>query len=1600
MLVLVCSDQPLLIMISLSILCILIGSLGTADGYLCPVLCSCKHVGPQNERLRVRCNKDIDDIKDIHINAVGIDLYYLDLSKNRIYVIEQGIFQNLTNLKRLDLSMNKVTTLNDGCFTGLDSLERLDLSKNQIASIDSSVFRHLSNLKKLDLSGNKISAVKANLFHDLLALERLKLNGNLLKTLSEENFHGLKFLHQLDLSNNPWKCDCHLYWISNWKNTSLFRLNSTPTCDSPPSTRGQPILDIHSLEDGQCQFDSPVLQMHPDHNQVVFAGDSMSLECSIPSITDDRSAHLNWSWNPNIFMSSDYFIDPQGTLSNVKVENNYLSDAGVIRSSITIFPVRKEHNGQWNCQLISIYGTQSKRITMIVISEDTNYCPLVITKNNKGVYAWPRTVVGWKVELPCEGTGVSTLTQLPVQASYQCNSTGSWNDLNTESCPFISPTTKALEQYSKVNLSLTKGNLLETVMRFRNHTGYPTKITDPIEIHFIAKTIENYLNFLIEEKDLGAMLVGIISSIMAFPRQMLKVSETSYNACTRLIKCIEVIAEFTPSIQLHTNNMALEEFRVKTENFVGLTCTWYSTVLEEKEDRLMHCATNNKTVILNTEDRSIEASIQLPASLFHRLDLTVAHQLMISMYSSNNFLPLISAPPKMDITSGVIGCKLIGRQVVNLTEPVYIMLKMPRSYHLGIRPRPVVWDLKSNVSGEWSTDGCQLSNLINNLIVFHCNRLGYYGLLEDTSYFDNSPHISSAKFRYSNPAIYVGTFVAIICLTITSVTYIICYASIIMPKRAKHCVVNTWISIILLCFLYTTGIQQTDSIKICQAVGLLLHYLSLCSLLWMTASASNMYKRLSKLNVADVPDDELSEQPIQKPLLGIYLVGWGIALIVCGISGAINLKDYAGYSFCFLSSSPALTGLFVPAIILVFYLTIFYLLVRCAIRNADHNRQLSEGTQATENMDLELLEPNHNRVDQSSVHSTQTVSSDVEDIEYSQITQLKGHIVILILYLIVWCSGAAATVKPFSLQMPHEETLFAVIYATSSSALGIFVLLFYGIARNDVRTQWNLMRCWWHKKKNRCCRSRSVTDTTPALPAQPLVHNLPVAISNIPVTQVISDTNSLNSLRFSSVSRACDIQKTADIGVNSGSNKGQNMNLVVLHRQQYRSNNSVTTYTEATHSASIEMFYNPRQSGVARKFFKKQRRHTKTNNLGPRKRGDGGATSDGGSCISVPRPAARLHESEIEKSIFGSSAKVNNTNLHVELNLINITNNINILSDSGGSISEDRTVPIRYIIGQENRQDLKKMNNDYKHVARNDSQEIPLPESSLTPNESDVDTRTEEEKRLRNVSQQCSLEYSSDLDLTIQMMSERSDHNLSEFGEMPEPQDKIVEGDFNCSSFGQACQNRRQKPLARSQSSSLYFLSEGTFDGINLRNSSASSLNDVRSADASSRNCQSRISIDDLQSEERLNERINNRSDHPHSTISESNFISENVLFPAISPMGSGSLRDVNPILENDTGFPLRESLTVTNSTATKDLTHQQSDPTGRNYLTKDFNSLHNLPVIDVILGTTRHLDINASIGADYEDSHYEHSQHFSEDGVPLDDMLLESNSDKKETCV
>lgn len=278
---------------------------------------------------------------------------------------------------------------------------------------------------------------------------------------------------------------------------------------------------------------------------MVFEGDSLKLICQAPATkfpdTIELLPHLEWTWLDS---------NPLHHFDDVLIENSFLPELGVMESSLTIPKLERNHTGIWNCSLISKQGNQSKGITVIVISEETQYCPIEVTTDNKGTYIWPRTIVNFTVTAPCEHLHLNGEIS-EQKASYFCSLDGQWENLNTTVCAYVSETTRILEQFSKVNLSLTKANILESARHFKNHTSDVSIFKDAMDLVFVTRTIENYLLFLELEHDLGAILMDVINNLMDLPAKYIQQANLIDKTCSKITKAIETISAYGTPFTLH-----------------------------------------------------------------------------------------------------------------------------------------------------------------------------------------------------------------------------------------------------------------------------------------------------------------------------------------------------------------------------------------------------------------------------------------------------------------------------------------------------------------------------------------------------------------------------------------------------------------------------------------------------------------------------------------------------------------------------------------------------------------------------------------------------------------------------------------------------------------------------------------------------------------------------------------------------------------------------------------------------------------------------------------------------------------------------------------
>ncbi|CAK1541883.1 unnamed protein product [Leptosia nina] len=1368
--------------------------IGKSVGF-CPSLCSCKGTKQVDgleptkpeEPLKLRCGGNpaqITELKEIDLSKMLTTVVNLDLSGNAISTLSREL--NLPKLQKLDLSKNLINLIESDAFYNMTSVQRLDLSHNQINHIYKEMFKGLLNLERLNLSHNHISVLNAGTFDHLI---------------------GLK---QIDVTENPLICDCDLLWLGDWSRNTSVKLVGGPKCAFPENMADKPVRKLKIFLDlSACGSVLPAssLIVKPSHDQVVFEGDTLRLTCDAPFASVVAKYELNWVHSM------------QECCADVNITNTDMQEEGLAETTVFFPCISSHHAGNWTCTYCDQnHIKHNYTIQVIVLSNLTQYCLTDSTNGNKGLYSWPQLLLNRTASVPCQnGEGL---------AYRFCYPNATWAQANTTECSYVSNITKLLQQFALLNVSLVQYSAINATERLAmliEDKTYPlAEISDADDVMFIAAAVRNYMQYVSEDKDLGTSLLEVIEASMNISSMVMSQAEVAYHACTDLVRAAEQISSHTNNVQGHKKKLAVERFPAR-EGFSGVTCVWYSSPLDREASRRLHCSTTNRTVapILTVTDAIIHASVQIPQSLLYSTSdsgqlLQSKHQeLVVSFYEDASLFPLLPVVDEgnirghrskdyygrstkredmnMEITSPVVGFQLDKVSVRGeLLEPIIVTVRLACGG--GVEARAAVWEPATH---RWTdnTSDCRISHVVSEMIIVSCTRLAYVGLLQNVESGIYGARTDGARFKVSHPAVYVGSLILMGCLGCATLTYIMCYSNIQMPKKSKHALINTWIAVGLLCFMYTLGIYQTEDVKLCQILGLLIHYLSLCCLLWMCVSASNMYKWVTKTHgPAGSPEDELPpDVPIRKPILGLYLVGWGIALIVCGISGAVNLKDYAGYSQCFLSTAPALSALFIPGAILLMFLSILFLLIRCTIRNM--NVQLSEGTQATENVDLEMWEPNGaDDAERRSVKSA--VESEVEDVEHTPIIQLRAQVIVLCLYVSVWTCGGVAVYRPLPAYLPYQEDICSIVYAVCATILGTFILFFYGIARNDVRTQWSLMHCYLQSSKQ-CCRNRSVFDANH--------RGLAADRSNAPVSQIPVDNRSRSGSRSSNRTNSKTnnsatykagaelngqtLQKDRKTEPKNG--KTSNINLVVLHRQQYRSNNSMMTYTDSGHFAP-EMFYNPNQINVAKKFFKKQRQHMKRNRLELPLRRD----CDEDSHVSLPLPTLEVYNGIT--SMMKPGAKVNNTNFHVDKdsNVAKESRNAlnpNLLEDESKDFKNYSSVKKSW-----NKNDAKdQIINIYTNVPETQIPQHQVVKSNAqkclngqrnSVSEECLKSQASEHPETRTISQQCSLEYSSASEMALpHTCSDQTIDTHSELTSLQETQSALCSTNeiTDTESFGQ-----------------------------------------------------------------------------------------------------------------------------------------------------------------------------------------------------------------------
>ncbi|NWX32201.1 AGRA2 protein, partial [Notiomystis cincta] len=840
---------------------------------------------------------------------------------------------------------------------------------------------------------------------------------------------------------------------------------------------------------------APELHTHhliPSLRQVVFQGDRLPFQCTATYL--DNSTQIRWFHNREPVEEDEQM--------GVIVEESLIHDCTFITSELILSNIHVSANGEWECAVSTSQGNVSKKVEIVVLETSASYCPAERVTNNRGDFRWPRTLAGITAYQPClqhpfaaGPAGVGSAGEK--QAWRRCDRTGRWEDGDYSHCLYTNDITRVL--YTFVLMPINASNALTLAHQLRVYTAEAANFSDMVDVLYVAQMIEKFIGYVDQIKQLTDVIVEMASNIMLVDDHILWMSQKEEKACTSIVRSLERIAAHTlgsnsQHIAVNSRNIAFEAYMVKPESYMGLSCVAFQRRdgtppgrpppaergAEPTPDQQLRlrCTTGRPNISLNSFHIKVRecrwsgglgvglcspvtmhlqnsialASIQLPPSLFTSpvpatLGADCKLQLLVFrngklFCSTGNSSRLADDGKRRSVATPVIYTGTYGCGVGNLSEPVAVSLRHPGE---GTDPVAAYWNFEVlGGMGGWSAEGCQLATREPNVTSLHCRHLSNVAVLMELSGF---PSEAQGAVEVLHPAMYTCTAVLLLCLFTTIITYIVHHGTILIPRKGWHMLLNLCFHIAMTAAVFAGGITLTGYRAVCQAVGIILHYSSLSTLLWMAVKARVLYKEVT-WKAPQQPDGDMS-QAARRPMLRFYLIAGGIPLIICGITAAVNIQNYHDNNpYCWLVWRPSLGAFYVPVAFILLVTWIYFLCAGLSLQcRPSHQKDIPEPLEPPPRLGgtSDLL------TDSGSISVTLNSGPPCPEGDgvYSLRVQFWALVSTHALYVALWMFGAMAVSQHWYLNI-----VFSCLYGVTAVALGLFIFVHHCLRRQDVLNSW------------------------------------------------------------------------------------------------------------------------------------------------------------------------------------------------------------------------------------------------------------------------------------------------------------------------------------------------------------------------------------------------------------------------------------------------------------------------------------------------------------------------------------------------------------------
>ncbi|XP_051787936.1 adhesion G-protein coupled receptor D2 [Erpetoichthys calabaricus] len=279
-------------------------------------------------------------------------------------------------------------------------------------------------------------------------------------------------------------------------------------------------------------------------------------------------------------------------------------------------------------------------------------------------------------------------------------------------------------------------------------------------------------------------------------------------------------------------------------------------------------------------------------------------------------------------------------QKTNLAVHYRLQHKIETIPGIELKPSCTFWNysLRPDEGGSWSTEGCFVTSTGPNSTSCFCNHTTNFAVLLQIYELQTTP----AEDSMLRLLTFIGCGVSLFSLILTFILFI----AVGVPTSDRTTVhKNLIVALATAEILLMFSDLASKNKEACIAVTALLHLFFMASFTWMLVEGLLLWSKVVSVNISE-----------DRRMKFYYVIGWGLPVIIVGITLATSFNKYVADNYCWLNVQTDIIWSFVGPVLFVLFVNtiVLFRVVVVTVASARRRSKMMTPSCSSKSQKLEL----------------------------------------------------------------------------------------------------------------------------------------------------------------------------------------------------------------------------------------------------------------------------------------------------------------------------------------------------------------------------------------------------------------------------------------------------------------------------------------------------------------------------------------------------------------------------------------------------------------------------------------------------------------------